>query len=378
MDVKKDLGQVVRRQRVLLLIAVVAIVVCVAGLVAVWNIKSPAQQAADMAPPPPSVLTATVKEDILAEQVTLRGVVAADSFSVRPLMALTPAIVTALPKQAGAVVSEGDMIAEISGRPMFILKGLIPAYRDLGPGLTGKDVSQLQAALVRLEYLEPENYREGSFDWVTKMAVTQFYKDQGYSSDCEGSMGTVCLGEVVFVPSLPAALSMVNVGVGDDAGSSVLMTVQLGMLTVTAIIPGGLEAGVVSGLSATISDDLNKRECEGSVTSVGAFTGASTDGSGAASGYPVTIDAKECLDGSWLGLNVRVVIDIATTDGPVLIVSTSAIQMDSDGTTFVQVIDAVGTIRRVDVATGMVSAGEVEIEPELGQPLSEGEMVVTG
>jgi hypothetical protein len=372
------LEPVVRRQRVLLVVLTVALLVCGAGLVAVWNIKSPAQQAAEQSPPPPSVLTAAVKEEeVLVEQIVLRALVRADSVTLRSRMSGAISLVTALPQPAGGQVIEGSALVEISGRPIFALSGAVPAYRPLVPDLVGTDVSQLQAALQRLGLLTGK-FKDGTFDKPTSTAVTKLYQDHGYAPSCDGSPVAVCWGELVFVPSLPAVIATVAVGVGDDAPSGTeLLTLQLGQASVSGVVPRGQESGLTAGLAASISDDASQRQCEAVLVSVGDYAPASSDG-GQAAGFPISLTAGDCLDSTWLGLNVRLAIDVRSTDGPVLVVPTSAVQTAADGTTFVRVLDAAAGQRRVDVSTGLIAGGEVAVYPADGQTLTAGDLVVIG
>ena len=55
--------------------------------------------------------------------------------------------------------NEGDVVLTASGRPVFVLQGQVPAYRDLTPGLTGADVDQLKQALDRMGF-EPGSTAE--------------------------------------------------------------------------------------------------------------------------------------------------------------------------------------------------------------------------
>ena len=54
--------------------------------------------------------------------------------------------------QAGRFVGQGQRIYAVSGTAVVLLYGNIPAYRDLSEGMTGPDVRQLNADLVRLGY----------------------------------------------------------------------------------------------------------------------------------------------------------------------------------------------------------------------------------
>jgi hypothetical protein len=61
---------------------------------------------------------------------------------------------TALPA-AGQVVRQGQVIYQVSGAPVVLLYGNVPAWRDLSEGVTGPDVTELNAALVKLGYASP-------------------------------------------------------------------------------------------------------------------------------------------------------------------------------------------------------------------------------
>ena len=48
---------------------------------------------------------------------------------------------------AGAHDPNGEQLAELDGEPLFALAGPVPAWRDLTPGESGPDVTELQNAL---------------------------------------------------------------------------------------------------------------------------------------------------------------------------------------------------------------------------------------
>ncbi|MFF0481256.1 peptidoglycan-binding protein [Streptomyces sp. NPDC004435] len=154
-----------------------------AGVFAGTVIKSPAQVAADAAPPPPDVLTAPVERRVLRETVVLRGTVAAGQ--TVPVAPVVPGgeggapVVTKTPFAVGAAVRPGQVLLEISGRPLFVLPGPLPVYRDLKPGATGDDVAQLQAALAGLGHGRGGD-PEGTYGAGTKAAVEDFYTAAGY------------------------------------------------------------------------------------------------------------------------------------------------------------------------------------------------------
>jgi multidrug efflux pump subunit AcrA (membrane-fusion protein) len=86
-------------------------------------------------------------------------------------------VVTGIAVSQGAEVVEGTKVIEVSGRPVFVLEGAVPVYRAIRPGMTGADVSQLQAALARLGFT-PEG--DGRYGEATKAAVTAMYTAAGY------------------------------------------------------------------------------------------------------------------------------------------------------------------------------------------------------
>jgi peptidoglycan hydrolase-like protein with peptidoglycan-binding domain len=65
-----------------------------------------------------------------------------------------------------------------SGRPVFVLQGEVPAYRDLVPGLAGDDVRQLESGLQRLGF-DPGPL-DGTYDEQTSAAVSDWYAAAGF------------------------------------------------------------------------------------------------------------------------------------------------------------------------------------------------------
>ncbi|MFJ7158397.1 peptidoglycan-binding protein [Streptomyces sp. NPDC101118] len=168
-----------RGRRVVYGVAAGAALMTAGGLLSTAFVKSPAQLAAETGPPAQGVLTAEVERRVLAETVVMRGtVVAGQSVAVAPQGEGRP-VVTRLPFAAGAPVTAGRVVAEVSGRPVVALRGALPVYRDLRPGATGDDVAQLQAALRELGHPTGRDPR-GHFGPGTKDALAALYRDLGY------------------------------------------------------------------------------------------------------------------------------------------------------------------------------------------------------
>ena len=88
-----------------------------------------------------------------------------------------PGVITSLPSR-NAKLKEGDVVLSASGRPVFVLRGDSPIYRDLAPGISGSDVRQLEAALARLNF-DPGPV-DGRYDAKTGLAVSKWYVAAGW------------------------------------------------------------------------------------------------------------------------------------------------------------------------------------------------------
>lgn len=401
----RALTATVRRQRVFLLVALVAALLAIGGLIASTLVKSPAQLAAEQAPPAASVLTAEVRSLQLKQTVTVRATVEASaSYKVRALGG-TPSgarLVTRTPLEKGASVRSGQVGLEISGRPLFLMAGKIPAYRDLTVNAQGSDVDQLQQALVDTGDLSPDA-ATGVFDWSTQTAVARLYDRAGYSTAGKGNSISVPLSELVFIPSLPATVAKITSTTGAPLAATADPVIELntGSPMVRAVVPSGERPGIKVGQSVVITDDLSGKQARGTVKEIGAYMGAGdkgsepsskslTDGGGGAAnpgqpqggsseqGYPVVVATNEPLDASWLDLSVRAQILGAATPGKVLAVPSAAIATEANGTTSVLLRKHDGSRTAVPVRTGMISEGLVEVTPVKPGDLRAGDEVVTG
>lgn len=154
------------------------------GWAAGSQITSPAEAAANAKPPTPSLITAAVDQRVLSADVISRGSIEySDPVSLSLSGAIgeqgsTP-IVTMVP-EVGSELAEGSVALEVSGRPVILLQGDLPVYRDLRPGSKGDDVLQLEQALQRLGFL-------ASADEVwsneTGAALQQLYAARGYTAN---------------------------------------------------------------------------------------------------------------------------------------------------------------------------------------------------
>lgn len=146
------------------------------------RVASPAEVAARTAAPLPSPILVPVEERVLSTRVVTRGTGRFGSPQRISLTAsmLKPAVgvLAALPA-SGAPLAEGAIVARASGRPVFVLVGDRPTARDLGVGMSGEDVRQLEAALARLGH-DP-GLVDGAYDDATAAAVASWYTTNGFA-----------------------------------------------------------------------------------------------------------------------------------------------------------------------------------------------------
>lgn len=174
-----------RRRRLAAIVVAVAVGCAGGGVLFGRQLKSPADAAADRAQPAASRLTALVEQRELTSSLTLAGEIHFTDPTVLKLSGSVglgegeTAVLTRVPA-VGQQIAEGDVVFDVSGRPVIALVGSSPMYRSLGPGSTGQDVLQLEQALER------SGFAPGSVDTIydaaTGAAVDAIYQKIGYTS----------------------------------------------------------------------------------------------------------------------------------------------------------------------------------------------------
>jgi peptidoglycan hydrolase-like protein with peptidoglycan-binding domain len=79
----------------------------------------------------------------------------------------------------GDVLAEGDVLAGVNGRPVLLMVGKTPAFRDMLPGSSGVDVRQLQAGLKRLGF---SSSTSGVLDKATQAGLRSWYQSKGFQA----------------------------------------------------------------------------------------------------------------------------------------------------------------------------------------------------
>lgn len=92
-------------------------------------------------------------------------------------------VVTRSVARPGDRIRPGDLVAEVSGRPVMAVPRRMPLYRDLTFGSSGADVRALQRMLSGLGYTVDAEDRLGN---LTMDAVARWYADAGYRLEGRG------------------------------------------------------------------------------------------------------------------------------------------------------------------------------------------------
>ena len=112
----------------------------------------------------------------------------------------------------GTRVNQGQTLYAVNGRPVVLLYGGQPAYRQLSPGVNGDDVKQMEQDLIDLGFASPANLTaDGNFTGADSAAVQRWQASLGLPQS-----GTVRLGEIVFA-SGPVRVAAVRAALGAQA-----------------------------------------------------------------------------------------------------------------------------------------------------------------
>ena len=261
-------------------------------------------------------------------------------------------------------VSVGDTLYTVDTVPVRAVTGGVPFYRDLRPGVSGRDVSQLQRALVALGLYDGST--SGRYDAATGRAVRTWQRRLKTTVT-----GQVRLGELAAVPRLPAALRLgeaivkgARVGGGEPA-----VLAATGHIRFALVVSQAQAALIPNAAGVTVTHETSRWPAKITDSSTG------TDGTvslvlGAPGGGPVCAAACASLPGQErISLRASVAV-VPEVTGPA--VPLAAVQTGVDGSVFVVMADGAhravtvrGTSGGVAVVDG-VRAGEWVVA--LGSP----------
>jgi multidrug efflux pump subunit AcrA (membrane-fusion protein) len=365
------------------------------GLPTAAFIESPQQVAARSAAPPTTPITTAVRWQVLRNTITVQGLVrSARRIEVAASAPFPTVTVTRLPVKPGSQVRAGQLLAEIDGRPIFVLRGRLPPYRDLRKGDHGPDVTQLQRALEGLGYANFDP--PGEFGQSTAFSLLLFYRHLGYTAPVlrapDRSRGTsggagglagdgggipnvyLPMSEVVFIPGKSALVLSVGVRVGRQPGAAPVVTLATGRPYVSGRLTAHQAAQARKGVPATITAANPPLTARGTVTSI-----SRVPATGGAQGYPVRVRSARPLPQRLIGAQVRLTLKAAVTAEPVLTVPVAAIMAAGHGRpTRVLKVTAAGQHVSVAVFTGPTADGLVAVQPVHPASLRPGDRVLVG
>lgn len=336
------------------------------GALAAYTVWGPPSSSPGEAPPRPEA-TAHVERTTLERRETLDGTLGhpeAGSFFAR-----SEGVLTRLP-EVGAELSAGDRAWEIDGRPTILLRGDVPAYRLLEPGVKGEDVRRFEQALSELGY--------GGFTVDDEYTALTAEAVRTWQRDVAGMevTGTVDPARIWYT-SGPVRVTSHEIAVGSTVAPG---TALLDTAATERVVRIDLDVDdrdlVAEGDEVTV-EMPGGGTAAGEVASVG--TVAETD-DGSQEGMPgdgkATVEVLVRLPGDAEGFLDRAPVTVEVrgqSREDVLAVPVGALIALSGGGYGVSVVGADGTVSDVPVETGWFADGLVEVT---GDGIGEGTEVV--
>lgn len=161
-----------------------------------------------------TMVTVPVETGTLTSQLRLN---AALGYGDPVELAAAPGVVTGLPSP-GQVIDIGSPVYEMDGRPVILLEGERPFWRDLTSGIdNGPDVLQLEQNLARLGFFDREP--DTRFDWWTADAIRRWQKDLALPGT-----GSVAVTDVVAVDAQSIRVAQVTGRLGQTGVSPLTYT----------------------------------------------------------------------------------------------------------------------------------------------------------
>ncbi|MEV7283460.1 peptidoglycan-binding protein [Streptomyces sp. NPDC093252] len=280
----------------------------------------------------------------------------------RPVRAPVEGTVTVAARE-GTTVRRGQALYELNDKPVTLLYGPVPAFREMRAGDRGSDVLQLERNLVALGYGRGL-YVDPRYDEATAAAVERWQRDLNRTPT-----GRVGAGDVVFQPE-EVTVVRADAALADRVGP------DTAVLTVASTRP------VVRALLDQADGPLAARGTRVEVTLPG---GSAEPGEVAGTARPEDPEAAEAQN----GITVEIALDggadavegedtgvsasvrfVGERREDVLVVPVEAIVAlrGADGGYGLQVV-AGGTARMVRVTTGMTADGLIEVS---GPGIAEG------
>jgi peptidoglycan hydrolase-like protein with peptidoglycan-binding domain len=330
-----------------LVVAIVAAAVVSAGAaIVIW---APWQEAAETSDEPPTASVVTVPADwgTLTSRLRLN---AALEYGNPISLPVSPGIVTALPL-AGQTIEAGQPVYESNGRPVILLEGARPLWRDLSSDAEdGQDVFQLEQNLARFGYFDGEP--DTRFDWWTTDAVRRWQRELGLPVT-----GTLAAADVVVADAPSIRISQVTseLGVSGTSPATYTATTLMAVAKLTDAQARGLATG--TPVTVVLPDGT---EVENRIAALDPG-GQPTGEEGQTTPPTATIEFADQEQVSSTGpASIRIVVENNPDSGETLIVPTTALIATAEYAYAVEVLDG-ERIVRIPVRIGIVADARVQV-----------------
>jgi peptidoglycan hydrolase-like protein with peptidoglycan-binding domain len=275
-------GRLRRAARATGAVAVGGVVAAAAVGVTMAVASRPDSSAPSNAPIP--VGSAAVTRGTVTERLRVSGTLGYDG-TYQVANQLPPGFLTAT-AAPGAVVDRGGILYRLSNRPVLLLFGTTPAYRDFAAGMAdGPDVAELEANLAALG-MNPGQV-DSHFSASTAAAIRRWQAAQGVPSSQR--TGSLAMGSVVFLAG-PIRVASVTAAVGSQVapGEPVLSGTSTAR-AVTAQVTTDQQALVHVGDHVLIILPGTAGQATGTVQRIGAVATAPATSGGNQGNGPATI-----------------------------------------------------------------------------------------
>jgi hypothetical protein len=282
----------------------------------------------------------------------------------------------------GQLVSQGQVLYQVNGQPVVLLYGSTPAYRALSEGMTGTDVTELNADLVALGYATSSELSPTSdyFSSETAYALKKFQVTLGVTET-----GTLALGQAVFLPTAALVTSITaTLGGPAQSGATVLAATSTAR-QVNISLDASQQSEIKAGDRVTITLP-NNQTTPGVIASVGTVattassnssSGSSGSGGSGSSNPTITVlvtPTDPAATGSWDQAPVNVTITTATVSHA-LVAPVNALVALSGGGYSVEVVGTDGIHRLLPVSLGLFDDADGLVQVT-GSGLAAGQRVV--
>ncbi|GAA1328222.1 peptidoglycan-binding protein [Streptomyces sanglieri] len=343
-----------RKKRRKVVVALV-LVAALGGSGALAAIRPWEQHGTASAKPPVSHGTVAVQKGSLSTGIQVGGALSYNTPT--PVIASGHGTITALPA-VGAIVKAGAKFYEVDGRPVVLLTGDRPMWRDLGPGISdGPDVEQLKRNLIKLGHADGLGLTaDQKFTRATVIAVKRWQKALG-----EKQTGTVALGSVVMLPQAAVRVQQLGAQLGSVLGATAVMTVSGTDLVATAQ-PADNQLSQFKPNGRVTVKLADGSTIDGRIRSLvrGGTGDGGDNGSDGADKTTVTIALDHQRQAKQAGPSSVTVTVVGETVSDALIVPVTALLALDGGGYGVQVVSG-ATTRLVRIQLGLVADAKAQI-----------------